>query len=441
MWDRRTLERELTELGAREFQVAPPGNDPTLGFEFDLNYGVDLPVFNARIAHMPLGSSFIDEHQPLTTHTRANDGFETKRDGPRLEISTMPFKINDDATFEAMVRNVGKFAEELQNATKTRDTSIRDPDIAGHPTFLEHPKTVISHFPLVIHAVGSKTRKTLKYPTGQNLWAAPQATITLPLSRVGRLIYAIDKTAGGKPGVALTGPKTKETRLGLRTDLAMTARVRVLADRRRRFGTTLSDNSKLTEADYSPALTSFVTILVMYMLTSEKVDPKDADEGFAKGSLPLNVKTPLWEIFKFALSAREQFVFNDLYGAPDKRAAIYKLARPGATALDGLRRLFPQRTHGDLDRFHAVPLNWSMLVHFTVNGTPLKVSKVNTVKKKNHKIGDQILFAPLSSKIDFSVTDPLIAIEMRRLGFEPVGFRRWEGLMRGVRQLARELNR
>jgi hypothetical protein len=444
---RRRFETELENLGIRDYQVGGAAAEPTLGFEFDLNYGVDRPVFTARLPNMRAGSTFIEEHEPLTTHTRTNvagqivDGFETKRDGPRLEISTMPFKINDDATFDALVAAVKKFAEELQNAPKTRDTSISVPGIAGHPTWMEHPKTAIARYPIVIHAVGSARLNTLRYPTGQSLWAAPQATITLPLSRVGGLIFEIDRTAGGDPGVAFTGRPGQ--RLGLRSDLAMKARKNVLADRRRRFGQTLSDNSRLTEADYTPALTSFVTLLVMYMLTSVQVDPRDArQENFAKGSLPLNVKTPLRQVFTSALTAREQFVFKELYGNPDKRDAIYRLARPGTSLADGLsRRLFPSHTHGDLDRFHVLPPTWNTLVHFTVNDLPLIVTKPNTVKKKNHKVGDEILFAPMSSKIDFADTAPLIAIEMRRLGFAPVGWRRWEGLMTRVRKLARDLNK
>jgi len=325
--------------------------------------------------------------------------------------------------------------------------------VAGHPTWLEHPRTEISRFPLVIHAVGSADKGTLRFPTKTDLWASPQATVTLPLAQVGRLIDEIQRTAGGSPGEALTGRSPKSLgltdrsslRLGIRSDLAVIARRRVLADRRARFGTALPDGSTLTETDFSPALTSFVTLLVMYMLTSEIVDPRDAEsETFAKGSLPLNVKTPLREIFEHALSDREKFVFRRLYGDSARRVNIFKLAKGGATSAAGDTRLFPPHTHErDVDRFHLFPPTWNTLIELTVTNTPLRVTKPNTVRKKNHSFGDEILFAPLTSMLRFGGadgTDPRIAIELRRIGFAPVGWRRWENLMQRTLRLAKKVN-
>jgi hypothetical protein len=461
MPERHALERELADLGLREYwgprlPAVWPAPPATIGFEFDLNYGLNQGVFDelVRRGHLPAGTAFPPDHAQLTDHKKLDvggsfaDGFKTQRDNLRLEINGTPIKVDDDATFTAFVREVKKFANELLAASKPKrpDTSITVPDIRGHPIWFEHPRTLIPRFPLVIAAKGSRRRNTLRFPAEKDLWAAPQATVTLPLARVGKLILAIDKTAKdpdtrGVPGRALTGAGSDQ-RLGVRSDLAVKAHWRVDQDRRQRLraNTVLSDGSRLTDADFSPALTGFVTLLVMYMLTGVEVDPRDKDEEFAKGSLPLNVKTPLWQVFASALSAKERLVFKDLYGDAAKRANIFKLAKPGATAAAGATRLFPSRTHWDLDRFFHSPPTWDMLIDLTVAGTPLRVDKPNTVVKAGHAPGDEILFAPLSSKIDFSVTNPRIAIELRRIGFEPVGWRRWEGLMERVRDLTRQLN-
>ena len=53
MLERLSFERELAELGAREFQVAPPGNDPTVGFEFDVHYGLIKTVIEDAGLTMP----------------------------------------------------------------------------------------------------------------------------------------------------------------------------------------------------------------------------------------------------------------------------------------------------------------------------------------------------------------------------------------------------
>ncbi|MGH8573743.1 MAG: hypothetical protein ACREX8_14390, partial [Gammaproteobacteria bacterium] len=172
--------------------------------------------------------------------------------------------------------------------------------------------------------------------------------------------------------------------------------------------------------------------------TSVELDPRDeAKEAYAKGSLPLNVKTPFWQVFKYALSDREKMIFRELYGNAAKRGELYKLAKPGADASAGSKRLFPHYTHvKDIDRFHLSPLTWDVFIDHLLSGLPWRVTKANSVPRKNHKLGDEILIAPLSGKIDYALTDPLIAIELRRIGFDHVPLGAWKGLMsRGAREL------
>ncbi len=157
------------------------------------------------------------------------------------------------------------------------------------------------------------------------------------------------------PGVAFTGggrgldkDGRDKDRLGFRNDLATLARNAAMNDRKRKIGTKLSDGTKVTDEDL-PSITSLVTILVMYMLTSiitdNNDDPKkkdrdsEAEENFAKASLPLNVKTPLWQIHKSALNDRQRLILHELYTDSGKRQNLFALAS-GGTKVNGTKKLF-----------------------------------------------------------------------------------------------------
>jgi glutamyl endopeptidase len=440
--------------------AAKPATSPTLGFEFDLNYGFEKPVATAKGLTPPVGWNWpseglrVTDHEAKTSAGDWKDAIHVSMDAVRMEIASAPIRINDDEEFNRVVKATLAFGQELLDAPKKREVAVTVPDFGGHPTTFTHPRTVVnkpevdghgtvkfpgdaehasymgSSVPLVIHRVSGS------YPTQKQLWASPQATLTLPLSEFGSLVWQIHTTKGGAPGLAFTG--RAGDRLGLRDDLAWLALTRAVADRKTRIGTTLSDGTTVTEADFTRSITSLVTILVMYMLTGVMKDPRDeARESFAKGSLPLNVKTPLWQIHKFALTDRERVVFKELYGAPDKRQRLYELAKPGA---DGSYELFPEYTRWDPERFFATAPTWETLVEAVVDEKPMTVVKDNRVAKKKHQKGDEILVASLSSKIVWDRTKPLIAVELRRIGFAPVHFEKWGGLMKRLRELARKVN-
>lgn len=455
MRERLSFEREIGALQLpwpmerEDAAGAKPTAKPTLGFEFDLNYGLNFHVFNALKAQMPADAHFPAEFSKVTKHEGRTstgalaDGFTVSRDGPRLEISTVPFAIADDADFAGIVKSVVAFGTELRDSPKTTDASISVPGIKGHPTRFEHPRTVIDKLPLIVHETGSAARGTLKFPPALALAASPQATIALPLGRIGALITEIVNSRtkkARKDDLALTGPPG--ARLGLRTDLAVIARDRVLASTRRMVGKPLLDGTTVTKADITPALNGFLTLIVMYLLTGVIVDPADKVEQFAKGSLPINLKTPFWQVYKFALTDRERTIFRQLYGNGNVRLTLYRLADGKATASAGDRRLFPQRTHWDLDRVHKTPITWDVFIdqHILLE-LPVEVTKDNNLPKPRHKPGDEILIAPLSSKIDFSKTNPLIAVELRRIGFDFVPLKAWTRLMEQLREMAKRLNK
>lgn len=464
------LEMDFEHIGVFEHDTGPAGgtgsaaSSATLGFEFDLNHGFEAKVATAKGLSPPSGFRWPSEGISATDHEWKDpatgdwkDAIHVSMDAVRMEIATAPFHIADDAEFDRVVKGVVQFGSELAKAKKTRDPNLDVPGVKGHPTTFGHPRTVVnkperdgaglikfpgdadhatyklSPVPLVIHRVSGE------YPTATALWASPQATITLPLSAFGALVWEIHKTKGGAAGVAFTGRDSD--RLGLRDDLAWTAVTRAVADRKKKIGKDLSDGTKVTEADFTKSITALVTILVMYMLTSVMKDDRDEKrEQFAKGSLPLNIKTPLWQIHKFALTDRERFIFRELYGEAAARANLYALAQPGAGIDAGSTALFPDYTRWDPERFFTSAPTWQTLVEAVIDEKKMLVARDNRLPKKKHLKGDEILIAPLSSKITWDKTDPRIAVEMRRLGFAPVAFDKWRELMRRIRALAVKIN-
>jgi subtilisin family serine protease len=426
-----------------DFAEVDPPTPATIGFEFDLNIGVHGGVFAARTGDMPAGSTMPVDGDKLTDHKERDgsgallDGFETKLDGPRMEIASLPIDIDDDRLFATVVRNVVTFARELEAARgrARRDTAITLPGITGHPVRFTHPRTKLTGLPLVVTPRGAQA--ALTWPDDASVWAAPQATLTIPLARVGELIDAIAASAGKAKGNALSGGSSE--RLGIRSDLVVLAKQRVMKSRERNLGTALPDGTTVGEADFSPALSGLLILMASYLLVGEYVDMRDY-ELFAKAYLAINVKAPFRDLFREALSAREQLVFKKLYA--DRRAEFFRLAHDGACDADADNQLFPTRVRcPDLDRFHTARLTWRMLLDNTVNNVPLKVMRANTVRKKNHALGDEVLWAPISKIIPFSATKPRVALELRRIGFAAHGVSTWEPLMKTVRALAQRLNR
>jgi subtilisin family serine protease len=426
-----------------QFAEVDPVPPATLGFEFDLNIGVHPDVFAARASDMPAGSTFPVDGDKLTDHKDRDgsgalaDGFETKVDGPRMEIATVPIDIDDDRMFSTVVANVVAFARELERerGRVRADASLTIPGIGGHPVRFNHPRTKVTKFPLIVAARGGGA--SLRWEDDATVWAAPQATLTIPLGRVGELIDAIAASVGKAKGSALSG--SADQRLGVRSDIVVLAKKRVLAERSARIGTALGDGSTISDTDYSPTLTGLLILMTSYMLAGEILDTRDY-ELFAKAYLAINVKAPFRDLFRDGLSAREQLVFRKLY--VDHRGDFFRLAHDGGCAADENNQLFPTRVRcPDLDRFHTHRLTWGMLLDQTVGDVPLKVTKPNSVAKKHHALGDEVLWAPISKIIPFATTKPRVALELRRIGFAAHGVSTWEPLMKTVRALAKRLNR
>ena len=96
---------------SREFHVAPPGNDPTLGFEFDVQYGLIKDIIENAGFVMP------NDGDRITDHNDATDGFQVERDGfgpaiAQFEIKTKKFRAvaSGRADLDQVIANILKFA-------------------------------------------------------------------------------------------------------------------------------------------------------------------------------------------------------------------------------------------------------------------------------------------------------------------------------------------
>ena len=429
--------QELEALDGYEALSSPLLIAPTVGFEFDVHYGVIPAVVSAAGLGVPADGDLI------TMHKESTHGFKVKLDGQRLEIATKPFTVDraGRADLEGAITHAAAFAKELTAGHKSSSGStVTIPGVSGHPRPFTLLNSVVPGLPIARLWVRGAFNPDL-----DSVWASPQATVTVRLDRVPALIRAIRDSEGRGAGAALSGSSGQ--RAGVRSEAAYRAlreadrvRTRMLTARPR---TKLSDGTVVDEKAFTPALQGFLILLAMYLWTSE-VPYRFEDsaprglrdyEPFTKAYLPMNVKAPFSEIYRALLTDQERKVYRELFADGPARVRLFALARPaGATSADGDRLLFPTgpKEHG-LDSVHerqkaeftSVP-TWNDLVDHTLDPT--------------HRGWGERLLVPMSRPIPVSRTSPRVAIELRRIGFASVYARQWPGLMRSAFRLVHQLD-
>lgn len=446
MPERQRFEREIADLGLREYWSIPyiPPPPPTVGFEFDVHYGLIEEVVTDAGKTMPANDSLI------TNHTEASDGFKVKRDGPRLEIATKVFTVDTagETDLNKKITEILKFADELKQGCKNASPkNISVPGITGKPRPFLHSKTVVSGLPIV------KLPFKNRFPSDCSVWAAPQATITVRLSKIPKLIKEIRGSRFQVPGVALTGREGH--RMGLQSEALYKAQDAVI----KAFKEITSMHPKLklpgdievNESTFSMDLRGFLILFASYLWTSElrynfTDDTKPRDyEQFAKAYLPINVKAPFSEIFRKLLNPTEQLLFREVFTKGSNRVRLFRLAKPGATMADGANKLFPPgpKVNGkdsvheiQKSDFGSVP-TWNDFIEHTLDSTHNSWGDVLMVPSHT---GSTKLNADSSRIIGIDKTWPRVALELRRLGFASVFDNRWERLMRRIFTMTKKLD-
>jgi hypothetical protein len=269
MLERKRFEQEISDLGLREYwgmPVVPPPPPPTLGFEFDVHFGLIREVVADAGKPMPANGA------QITNHDEATHGFRVKLDGPRLEIATKPFTVDDAGKkkLDETITKVLEFAAKLKQGCKAApEKAIPVPGISGRPRPFTLAETLVSGLPIVRLPFNKKF-----HPTNCTVWASPQATLTVRLSKVEALVQAIKNTEGKGPGIALTGDNDSiRWRMGLRSEALYNARrevdrmFRELDSKRPRL--VLSDSTEVNKNTLDDPLRGFLILLATYLCTSE----------------------------------------------------------------------------------------------------------------------------------------------------------------------------
>jgi hypothetical protein len=432
---RHRFENELRDLQLREYQVPPAASVATVGFEFDVHYGLMEEVVTDAGKTMPANGSDITDHSPTT------DGFKVKLDGPRLEIATKPFTVDTAgaAEWKKAAGRIDKFSKELlEGCRKAKEKNIVVKDFNGNPVRgkprpFVHSRTLVKDLPLAKLYVK-------KQFTNCSVWASPQATVTVPLSKVGALVTEIFRSEGKGPGVAMTGSARARDRMGVRSDAIYKAKAAVDKSRTAILKTKpplkLADGTVVDAKVFTENVSGLLILMVSYLWTSELTyNLADDYEPFAKAYLPLNVKAPFSKICSTLLTAKELQCFKELFASKAARVRMFQLVVPGITAATGgARKLFPPGPkESGLDSVHerqkaefgSVP-TWNDFLDHTLDPT--------------HKSWGERLIVPLSKPIDLGKTKPRVPLEMRRFGFASVGRGLWMGMMKRVFDMVKRLN-
>jgi hypothetical protein len=412
--------------------IKQTGKPRTIGFEFDIHFG-----FMKEIA-ANAGLTIPPDKTKLTTHENAADGFVVKLDGPRFEAATKPFSVDDKGLkeLEKTFRNLKTFTTELQNGCKG-GTAQRVTDVDGNARVFSYPKmeSSLAGFPMLKLPVNNK------FSTNCSVWASPQATVAIPLSKVAPFVDLIKKSEGKASGIALTGDSSQ--RMGLRSEALYKAKFQVDKIQKEIISKTpkikLSNSKEVDATIFSESLRGFLILLVSYLWTSELpyhfTEPKPRDyEPFAKAFLPINVKAPFSDIFDKLLTDDEKLFFKEHFAKDENvRVNLYRLVKPGAVKEDGKNKLFPKgrielgkdsvHTRQEME-FGVVP-TWSDLIEHTLNSS--------------HNSWGNRLIVPLSKQIGLDKTVPNVALELRRVGFRAMFDYDWKRFMENVFKLIKNI--
>jgi len=383
---------------------------PQVMFELDVHYGF-RDVVNQKLGQIvPFG-------EKLTKHKKKIDFFNVKRDLDRLEIGTERFVLDSQGlkNIEQVKKNISMFAALLgkgcKSAVERKDIKIAD--VAGHPRLFPLPNARSETSGLLIH----KLHMNRKFPSRDEcaVWASPQAHITIPLAKVGQLIDEIRKSIGKPPGKALTAGRG--LRMGLRSDHLYRAKkgVETLRKAMLTWNHKLSNGVLVDSSSFSDQLSGFLMLQASYLWVIKLWQRADY-ETFGKGHLPINVKTPFPEIFSQILTPTEQLIYTELFAAPAIRYRMFGLVENNPTLAHGSQRLFPP--HVFMSPSWDDLLDWTLGLASPFGGLPG---------------GGKVWPA--------SETSPLVALELRRIGFRPLFARHWSTLINTIVALTRRLNR
>ena len=404
----------------KDFQVATTPHVRTIGFEFDIHFGT-FDFYNTALTITT----------PLSIHTKRNDGFVLKPDGPRIELATKKIDVSSTGLTDLQntIKNINAFSKELsQECSKAKLVTMSIPNYSnysGKSRPFNYSKMV-----------STNTFKIYRLPVNErfsdkcSVWASPQATIAIPLNKIASLISIIKSSEGKKSPFALSG--TGNARMGVKSDALYYAKkeVEIYKQVLIKKKLKLSNGKDIDALIFSDNFTGFLILFVSYLRTSKlkyEYNKKGGDyERFAKAYLPINVKAPFCEIYTQLLTPDEQLLFREHFANGANRINLFNLVVKKATLSAGNEKLFPTgpKVNGldsvhewQKSEFHTIP-TWDDFIEHTLNSS--------------HNGWGVRLMVPISKQILLANTSPNVALELRRVGFRPMFDNDWGGFMEHI---------
>lgn len=444
MWDRRTLERELAELGVGEFESSTQSS--LVSFDLYTNYGRLKPVVEAA----QKGTWGTGGGGYGTNHSFGRHGFEvyTEDNVPqisRLRIVTPPLWVGSKE-FEKTIRNILVFAKQLKDGcTKAREKRIviknnAGKTVQGRPRLFETPNTTFGPIARLPFSKKVDPQHGDRFdPKDCSVWAQPLATITIPLWNVEKLIDRIEASEG----LSLRAPAGKRRGLPLSGEFGLREGRRSVAlyfaqravDKARKDllakKLVLSDRkTKVDDTTFTKSLSGFLILLASYLWTSWLTYDSRDFETDPETYLPISVKAPFSEILRW-LEPTEQTIFRELFATGGARVRLFQLAQHGASLADGHQKLLPPGPGGEVHRRQQVAFGtaptWNDLVDHTLD-------------RNHNQWGDRLIVASQDQPFvnwRYSATRPDVALALRRI--PTVDAVHWAQLMRTILRLTKEL--
>ena len=440
------LDEGALSEGFWDAQVGSGGRPRDFKLEFELNYGMERAVGGAPrgFPFIPLGSRLPDGTK-VTTHTKSSDGFEVVMDGPRMEIETRRFGLEQPAELDRIMTNILGFVRDLRRACQNKSPrtvpasaragKVRDfhLPIFANPDFLAFP-------------IKDSRKQMTWFRQSCRVGTSPQCTIDVPLESVIAFVTELRRSQQRERSKRWTG--RSGSRAGLRSDALYHALDAVLKSFRAHSAAGRATNRQLTRK-----LAGFIILLVQYLRTSEiryhkpdrpgdatftKPDPGSRDhEQFPKAYVPLVAHTHFHVMFHKILSSSERTLFLSLYGDSSVRQNLFNLALDAPGSKSGSAELFPARTRGIQARDFGSVLTWNQLVD----------SAIDLTKLIRDTAGNVSLPTPLATASKgVAKTGPAgarvkgVRLEMRRMGYRWWRPSEWKTMSRELYKIARKLN-
>lgn len=417
---RRLMAHELVHVIQQSNNTSLCKIQRKIGFEFEMSYTMK------KIDPSEKPADWLEPDEKLVKEK--SNHFDITRGRSRMEVTTDPFEESSQGRKE-LVKSLDNIVE-LAKSLEQKCREVRK-EGRGYPWWFKPPAQFIWNVDRQTHAIHTLRQRC-------SLGASPQATVGIRLGKFGDLVNKIKKSEKSK--LALTGKrrytkegKTKTRRLGLTSVILFEAQKNVAKSARlarknwQRLLQIVPEITGLKKSDFSKQLENFMVLLVSYLRTSVRLDPRDK-ESYYKAYPPIVSHTRFIDIFHRVLNEKERKIFINIYGKSSRNHNLFELAAYKGKG-NGSTELFPKKLSSGI--------TWKDWLSKIINDEPIS------------SLDPSMLVTPKATKYGPEEVGPLttgsrpmgIVVELRRLGFEWRHFSIWKELALHIYDMVSSLNR